>query len=378
MYNIYLDNSATTCVSKEAAAQALDVMTNHYGNPSSLHGKGSEAYSALGIARNQIAQLLACTTTHVYFTSGGTEANNLAVIGSSLHNGKKGSKIVTTAIEHHSILESFEYLESLGFKIEYVKPNPISHRIEAADFINAVDENTVFASFMYVNNETGEILPAKEIIEGIKAKSPNTLIHIDCVQAFGKIPVRTFELDADFISASSHKIHGPKGAGFLYAKNKDIVIPRAYGGKQESKLRPGTEALPAVAAFGKAAQTAMYQMDDNYKHVSLLRDRLAENVSKLPNAHINSFSDSLPYVFNFSIPGFNSDKLVSYFSTQGIYFSASSACSKGAKSHVLAAMGYDNELINSCLRIGLSKFNTVEEIDVFLNELKKYIKKQLS
>lgn len=373
MYNIYLDNSATTCVSKEAAAAALEIMTNHYGNPSSLHGKGSEAYRALGIARNQIAQLLACTTSHVYFTSGGTEANNLAVIGASLKFCKKGSKIVTTAIEHHSILESFAYLESLGYKTEYVKPNPVSHRIEAKDIVDAVDENTVFASFMYVNNETGEILPAKKIIKGIKAKNPNTLIHIDCVQAFGKIPVQTFELDADFISASSHKIHGPKGAGFLYVNNKERILPRVFGGLQEGRIRPGTEALPALAAFGKAAETAMYQMDSNFEHARLLRNRLAESVRKLPNVHINSFCDSLPYVFNFSLPGFNSDKLVSYFSTQGIYFSASSACSKGAKSHVLSAMNYDENLIHSCIRIGLSKLNTLEEIDIFCNELEKYI-----
>lgn len=373
MYNIYLDNSATTCVSKEAASTALQIMTEDYGNPSSLHGKGSDAYRALGVARNQIAQLLACTTSHIYFTSGGTEANNLAVIGAALKSGKNGAKIVTTAIEHHSILESFAYLESLGYKTEYVKPNPVNHRIEAKDIVDAVDEHTVLASFMYVNNETGEILPAKEIIHGIKTKSPNTLIHMDCVQAFGKIPVQTFALDADFISASSHKIHGPKGAGFLYVKNKDCILPRVFGGLQESRMRPGTEALPALAAFGKASETAMYQMDSNYKHVCQLRDCLAENVDKLPNAHINSFCDSLPYVFNFSLPGFDSDKLVSYFSTQGIYFSASSACSKGAKSHVLTAMNYNDTLIHSCVRIGLSKLNTIEEIEIFCNELEKYI-----
>lgn len=227
---IYFDNSATTCVDAEVADRAVEIMCRQFGNPSSLHGVGSSAYMELGIARNQIAKMIAARTGDIYFTSGGTESNNIAVQGAA-RACRWGKHIVTTAIEHDSILKACAYLESGGWQVTYVAPNPDTHHIAAQDIIDAVRDDTVLVSVMFVNNETGEILPIKEIVNGVRKRNPKTLIHCDCVQGFGKLPFKLHVYDVDMISASAHKIHGPKGIGALYLRRPDLVFPLEFSGE---------------------------------------------------------------------------------------------------------------------------------------------------
>ncbi len=245
---IYFDNSATTCVDAEVADRAVEIMCRQFGNPSSLHGVGSSAYTELGIARNQIAKMIAARTGDIYFTSGGTESNNIAVQGAA-RACRWGKHIVTTAIEHASILKACAYLESGGWQVTYVAPNPDTHHIAAQDIIDAVRDDTVLVSVMFVNNETGEILPIKEIVNGVRKRNPKTLIHCDCVQGFGKLPFKLHVYDVDMISASAHKIHGPKGIGALYLRRPDLVFPLEFGGSQEGKVNPGTESVPPCMCF---------------------------------------------------------------------------------------------------------------------------------
>ncbi len=350
------------------------MMTELFGNPSSLHSLGDEAISKLKTARVRIAQMLACKTEKIIFTSGGTESNNLAILGGTAANRTTGSCIVTTSIEHSSVLSAFRHLEKEGFSAAYISPNRRSFRMNADDIIKSIDENTSLVSFMLVNNETGEILPAREIIQGIRKKNPGTLIHMDCVQAFGKIPVKIHEYDADFISASSHKIHGPKGAGVLYVKNRNTLHPRIYGGAQESGIRPGTENVPAICAFGKAANLALYEMKKNYDHVTGLRLHLLERLKEIRGIHINSPENRvLPHIVNFSVQGKMSDDLVGFMSLNSVYISAGSACSRGAESHVISALWDDDRIVKSAVRVSFCKDNSLKEIDIFMDLLKQYI-----
>ena len=241
---IYFDNSATTRVDSDIALVAAEAMTKNFGNPSSLHYVGVQAYQALNVARNQIAKMWGAKTNCIVFTSGGTESNNLAIQGGAAANLSTGKHVVTTAIEHSSVLGACGVLEKQGYQVTYVRPDPVTGCIRAEDFVNAVNQETALVSCMEVNSETGELLPIKEIIQGVRRKNPNTRIHVDCVQGFGKIPFKVYEYDADFLSASSHKIHGPKGIGALYIKDGVMVRPFLYGGKQERGIKPGTENVP--------------------------------------------------------------------------------------------------------------------------------------
>lgn len=374
MWNIYLDNSATTPVATEVIDTVCDVLKDNFGNPSSLHGKGSEAYKCIGVARHQIAQVISAKTDRIYFTSGGTESNNLAIFGAAYGNVAAGKRLVTTAIEHASVLSSFSELERQGFAVTYVAPEADSGlNIRAQDIIDAVDEETALVSFMYVNNETGAVLPAAEIIKGIRAKNPRTLIHCDCVQAFGKIPCKVFELDLDLLSASAHKIHGPKGVGCLYIKDRNRIAPRIFGGHQESGVRPGTENVALIAGFGKACSLTLPELRENFDYVSGLRAHLLKALEHIPCITVNSPGKHSPYLLNFSAKGFEASDIITHMSMNGIYVSAGSACSKGARSHVLTAAGLEESLCAGAIRVSLSHFNKVEDIDVFVNELKKFI-----
>lgn len=371
---IYFDNSATTRVDETAAERAVQIMRGQFGNPSSLHGVGAEAYGELGIARNQIAKMLAAKTDCVYFTSGGTESNNLAIQGGARANMKTGRHIVATAIEHDSVLFACQYMEQQGWRVTYVRPDPESHRISAEDVIGAVEADTALVSVMFVNNETGEILPLAEIVDGVRKKNPDTLIHTDCVQGFGKIPFKLFQYDVDMVSASAHKIHGPKGIGALYLRRRDMVEPLMYGGSQEGRISPGTESVPLACAFGEAADKALYRMTERLEQVANVRRRLEDRLlEKIPGAAVNSPSDASPYILNVSLPGIPSYDIINWLSMRQIYVSAGSACSKGAKSHVLQAMGFDGERIDTALRISLSKYNTFDEADLFVNALEDYL-----
>jgi len=371
---IYLDNSATTAADKDVAELALDYMLHHYGNPSSLHHFGMDAYQSLMNARYQAARLLGAPTDCIFFTSGGTESNNIAVRGTALANKAFGSHIITTAIEHSSVLSCCKSLEQEGFTITYVKPNPASHRIEAEDILREVREDTILVSAMHINNETGEILPIRQIADGVRKRNPHTRIHCDAVQSFGKLSVKIHELNVDLISASGHKIHAPKGIGLLYIREGCPVTPLKYGGAQEGRINPGTENVPLACALGLACEKRLLHFRDNLNQVSLLKQYCLDSLYEaFPKLHLNSPADASPYVLNISFPGWNSSELVDLLSMRDIYVSAGSACSRGARSHVLLAAGFSDDIVNSALRISFSEENTTSEIDCLVNTLKEVI-----
>lgn len=371
MYKVYLDNSATTRTDRRVADRIYEMLTVSYGNPSSLHGMGAEAYQCLGTARHQVAKMISAGTSNIYFTSGGTESNNLAILGGARGNREAGSRLVTTRIEHSSVAAPFTCLEKNGYTVTRVGPRAESHRMAAEDIIDAVDQDTSLVSFMYVNNETGEILPVKEMVEGIRKKNPRTLIHCDCVQGFGKIPFKLFEMDVDMMSASAHKLHGPKGVGCLYVKDRNRMEPRIFGGNQESGIKPGTENTALIAGFGLACDLALVRIQENHRYVSGLRTQLLKGLKDMGSVHINSPLDGSPYILNFSPAGHPADEVVSAMSGNGVYVSAGSACSKGARSHVIEAMGYGVDIVECAVRVSLSHENTAEDVERFLDVLRK-------
>lgn len=362
----YLDNSATTRVSDAAAKKALELMTVNFGNPSSLHSFGFQAEKELDHAREIIAELMGAKSEEIYFTSGGTEANNLALIGAAQAKKRRGNKIVATAIEHSSVLDAAKHLEDCGFEVEYVYPKDING-FDIEDFERAVDENTVLVSCMLVNNETGLKLPADKIPGIIKRKSSPALFHIDAVQAFGKENISVNSLKCDLMSISSHKIHGPKGVGALYVKKGVRILPRAFGGKQESALRPGTEAMPLIGAFAQAAK----EIDavKSLEWVKELNLYLRQKLGELSDIIINSPLEASPYILNFSALGIRSETMLHHLSSKGVYVSSGSACSKGGKSHVLSALGLDENVIDSAIRVSFSKHSTYEDVDALIEAL---------
>lgn len=376
---IYLDNSATTQVDEDVARAAFEAMTVNYGNPSSPYMLGRDALTLLTQARHQVAQVIGAPTRRLFFTSGGTEANNLAVRGSLLadrEQARKGGRVVTTAIEHSSVLASCRSLEEEGFEAVFVSPR--GGRIRAEDVIAAVDEHTRLVSVMAVNNETGERLPVEEIARGVKEKNPSVLVHCDCVQGYGKIPFTLNCIPADLVTMTAHKIHGPKGCGAIYVREGVKPGPICFGGSQESALRPGTENVPGIAAFGLAAGNALKDIRKNWLHVEMLNRYLREELEPLPEVVINSPEGAVPYVLNLSVLPFTTEQLVHEMRMRGIYLSGSSACEKGAKSHVIRAMGIEASRADSAIRLGLGKKNTLQEMKVLIETLKEMIRREKS
>ena len=376
MRKVYLDNSATTRTDTRVADKIYEMLTVEYGNPSSLHGMGARAYQCLGTARHQAAKMISADTSSIYFTSGGTESNNLAILGGAVGNLAAGGRLVTTQLEHSSVSAPFARLEKEGYTVTRVPPRKDTHWMAAGDIVDAVDGDTSLVSLMYVNNETGEILPVRETVQGIRKKNPHTLIHCDCVQGFGKVPFKLFEMDVDMLSASAHKLYGPKGVGCLFVKDRSRIEPRIFGGKQESGLKPGTENTALIAGFGAACDLALVHIRENYAHVLGLRDMLVRELGRMEGIHINSPLGGSPYILNVSYSGHSSDEIVSFMSSSGIYISAGSACSKGARSHVIEAMGYSEDIIRSAVRISLSHENTQEDIRCFLEALGRMGRKE--
>ena len=366
---IYLDNSATTQICKEAADKITYIVNNIYGNPSSLHKKGLEAEHEIESARKALAKALGTLDSELYFTSGGTEANNTAVFGAAYAKKRQGSKIVTTAVEHSSVLESCKELENQGFEVVYLKPD-INGHITAAQIENAVDRNTILVTVMAVNNETGAIFPVDKIKKIIERKKSPALFHCDAVQAFGKIPVKPHKIDADLLTVSSHKIHGPKGCGALFVKKGVYIKPLFYGGEQQKKIRPGTEALPLIGGFGEAIKQ-IQPYSDSIKYITELRDYTVKKLSAIDGITINSPCDALPYIINISAIGIKSETMLHALADKQIYISSGSACSKGKQSHVLQAMGLSRERTDSALRISFSKYNTTQEIDALAQAIKE-------
>lgn len=368
MKEIYFDNSATTQTDPRVAAEIARVMTEVYGNPSSLHHKGLEAQLLLEEAARRVGALLGVPGESVLFTSGGTESNNLAIFGAAATQKRRGNHIITTAFEHASVLAPIARLGAEGMKTTLIKPD--SHgSIDPEELLAAVTGETILVSCMVVNNEVGAILPYEHLAAAIKEKNPHTLVHCDAVQAYGKLPLKVGKTQVDLMSVSGHKIHAPKGVGALYLKKGVRIQPLLYGGSQQRGLRPGTENLPLACGMGLAAQTMGEGLTEAYAKTEALHAHLTQALSRLPGVFLNTPPNGSPYILNISLPGYRSEVLLHALEEHGIYVSSASACTKGEKSHVLASMGLPPAHIDGALRLSFSRENTTQEADAFLTAL---------
>lgn len=368
---IYYDNSATTRTREEAAKLVYEMLTECYGNPSSLHRKGFEAQKRLDKAREQVASSLGCQSSEIYFTSGGTEADNIAILGAARAQKRRGNRIVTTAFEHDAVLNTVKYLESEGWEIIRLMPDA-NGQITPEQVLEAMDDKTVLVSIMAVNNEIGSILPIGAISRQLRRKYPQLLIHCDAVQAYCKEPIKLGKtMDVDFLSVSGHKIYAPKGCGALYIKKGTRFRPVTFGGGQEKNVRPGTEGIANACAMGLSASLLMQEREENHKRITQIRDALLEGLTNLPDICINSPADATPYILNFSALGVRSEIMLHFLEEKGIYVSSGSACAKGGASHVLASMGMDHQRADSAIRLSFGRYNTLEEFPVFLQALQE-------
>ena len=366
--SIYLDNAATTKPCGEAVSAAVDAMTENYGNPSSLHRAGLDAQLAVDKARKAIAASIGADSSEIYFTSGATESNNLALRGISAAYGRKRRKLVISSVEHASVDETASALEKSGFEIVRISPRD-DGRFYADDFISACDENTCLVSMMLVNNETGYIMPVRETFMAVKRSFPEIITHCDCVQGYMKLPIKAASLGADLISLSAHKIHGVKGVGAIYIKKGVRVIPIVTGGKQEKGIRSGTESVPLIAAFGAAVDKFRPTIAERYERVSQLKAHLLEKIGGIENVAVNSPSDGSPYVINISAVGKRSEIMLHFLESKGIYVSSGSACSKGQQSGVLGEFGISGKRADGAVRISITAQTTEEELDEFAEAL---------
>jgi len=366
---IYLDNSATTKPTKEVADTVYTMLTEDFGNPSSFHRAGLAANAAVRDARAAVAAALSAEPEEIVFTSGGTEANNLAIFGAAAVQKRRGKRIVTTAIEHESVLESVAELEKQGFEVVRLAPDKEGN-ISPRQLAEAINGDTVLVSMMYVNNEVGSVLPVESIKKAVARANAPALIHVDCVQAFGKIPVRPKKLGADFVTVTAHKIHGPKGVGALYVRKGARLIPRQFGGAQEKKIRPGTEASPLIAGFGKAV-AQLPDLKAQAAEMKALNAYARERLSAIPGLRFNSGEAASDYILNIYVPTFmTSQTVVQHLSSEyGICISSGSACAKGKKSHVLTAMHLDDSVIEHSVRISFSRDTKKEDIDALADAL---------
>ena len=372
----YLDNSATTRCSDRACQLMVDLLTRDYGNPSSLHMKGIEAERFVETAKKKIAKTLRVSEKEIIFTSGGTESNNLAIIGAAMANRRAGNHIITTSIEHASVENPMEFLKEQGFDITYlsVDENGI---ISLEELEEAVTEQTILVSMMQVNNEIGAIEPVAEAAELIKKKNPATLIHVDAIQSYGKMYIYPKKLGIDMLSVSGHKIHGPKGSGFLLVKEKTKLKPLILGGGQQKGMRSGTENVPAIAGLGEAAEEIYENLDEKRAHLYGLKQRFIDGIEKLEGTHVNGKTgeDSAPHIVSVSFEGIRSEVLLHSLEDRGIYVSSGSACSsnnhagkqKGSKT--LRNIHLKENLLDSTLRFSFSVHTTEEEIDYALEVL---------
>ncbi len=356
---VYLDNSATTKPCDAAVRRMTDSLLRDWGNPSSLHIMGMNAADRIEDARAAVSRVLHCRADEIFFTSGGTEANNTALIGAAKSREKRGRRIVTTSIEHPSVLETVKRLESSGFEAVYLKPDK-SGSISAEQLYDAVTPDTVLVSIMLVNNETGAIQPVKAAADAIKRAGAPALLHCDAVQAFGKMPINVGELGIDMLSASGHKIHGPKGIGFLYIKKGVKIPPLLTGGGQEKGVRSGTEAVPLICGLHGAIEE-LPDIKTQLAKQRELRDCTAQKLIDTGLVTVNSNPDCLPYVLNISVTGYRSEVMLHFLEGRGIYVSSGSACAKGEGSFVLKEMGLDPKTVDSALRISFSRYNTHDD-----------------
>ena len=367
---IYLDNSATTRPCKEAVAAMTDALTNNWGNPSALYRFGIDAATALRNARHKVAAALGAEPDRVFFTSGGTEADNWAIFSTVKRYGKRNKHIITTAVEHHAILRCMNELEHQGYEITYLQPDEKGN-ISLESLKAALRPDTVLVSVMMVNNETGAVMPISQMAKLTHKVCPDAIFHTDAVQGFLKVPFAAKTLGADLISVSSHKVHGPKGVGALYISPKFKSFPALFfGGGQESSFRSGTEATPAIFGFAAACEVCKATMaEDNAREKTLL-DGLVAELCKLDGVVINGAHDA-PHILSISIPGVPTQNTINILQDAGICVSAGSACAKGHRSHTLTAMGLAPEIMDSSFRVSLSRDTTAEELDKLAEVIEK-------
>ena len=356
---VYFDNAATTAVYPEVKNLMIKLLEEDYGNPSSLHMKGVEAERYIKQATTQIAKELKCQEKELTFTSGGTESNNLAIIGAAMAKRRAGKHIITTNIEHASVSATMEFLSKEGYEISTVGVNQ-DGTVNLEELKDTLREDTILVSIMYVNNEIGTIQPIEEISKIIKAYNPAILFHVDAVQAFGKIVFSPKRLGVDLLSISGHKIHGPKGSGVIYIKDKNLNRHIIYGGGQQKAMRSGTENVPAIAGMGLAAELMYKDHDHKMAHIKKLKDTFVDKVTALENVYDNS--GEAPHIASISFVGIRSEVMLHALEDKGIYVSAGSACSsnKPHVSNVLKAINLDNTKLESTLRFSFCETNTME------------------
>lgn len=372
----YLDNSATTRCSERAKNLMVQVLTEDYGNPSSLHNKGKEAEDYIREAREKIARTLKIDEKELIFTSGGTESNNMALIGGALANKRQGMHIITTAIEHASVNAPLAYLEELGYTVTYLSVD-MDGLISLDELRDAVREDTVLVSIMMVNNEIGAVEPIEEAVKIVKEKNPNTLFHVDAIQAYGKFRIYPKKWGVDLLSVSGHKIHAPKGTGFLYIRDKVKVKPLIYGGGQQKGMRSGTENVPGVAALGEAAAEIYEDFEAKIDRMYALKERFIAGVTRIEGVTVNGKTgrDSAPQIVSVSIKDVRSEVMLHSLEEYGIYVSAGSACSsnKPAPSRTLQGIGLSKNQLESTVRISFCVNTTEEEVDYAVEKMKEII-----
>jgi cysteine desulfurase len=376
MSGIYLDNCATTKPYPEVTQMVVKMMTDVYGNPSSLHRLGRESKLALEKARQFIANSLGAAPGEIYFTSGGTESDNLAIKGACLAHAHVGNKIVTTVAEHAAVTKTIRDLKKQGWEVSYVSAQ--NGELDLEELEHVIDEKTVLVSAMLVNNETGAIFPFDKIKSIIEKKHSPALLHCDAVQGYGKLPFTAGSLGADLISISAHKIHGPKGIGALYVKDGVKLFSLQFGGGQERGLRSGTECTPLIPAFGEAVRITFSNLEKNMLHMKELRDYCIDKIAEqIPQAVIHSKRQGAPHIVNFSLPGTNNKDAVEFLDSKEIFISSAAACkSNHARGpSVLESLGLSRELAESALRVSFSHLNRKNDIDALAEQLVEFCEK---
>lgn len=372
----YLDNSATTSCSPAATEKMVALLTQDYGNPSSMHMKGVIAEKYITEAKKKIAKTLKVEEKELIFTSGGTESNNLAIIGSALANKRAGMHVITTSIEHPSVSNPFLWLAENGFEVTYLSVDAYG-QIQLDELKNAIRPDTVLVSIMHVNNEIGALQPIEAAGKVIKAANPKCLFHVDAIQSYGKMVIYPKKWNIDMLSVSGHKIHGPKGSGFLFIKDKTKVKPLIHGGGQQKGMRSGTENVPAIAGLAVAAEEMYAHLEENRNHLFALRDYFIEEVEKLDGVSVNGKKDhdSAPHIVSVSIEGVRAEVILHTLEDRNIYVSAGSACSsnKPAISNTLQSIGLKKELLDSTVRFSFSIHTTKEELDYALEVMRETI-----
>ena len=376
MMEVYLDNSATTQCLPSVAALMTKIMCEDYGNPSSMHRKGVESEKYIRYAKETIARTLKVQEKEILFTSGGTESDNIALIGTAFANFRAGNHIITTGIEHPAVLQTCAYLEKQGFEITYL-PVDSNGIVRLSDLEKAMTDQTILVSMMHTNNEIGSVQPIAEAGALIKRINPNTVFHVDAVQGFGKFRIYPKKMNIDLLAVSAHKIHGPKGVGFLYINEKIKVKPIIFGGGQQKGMRSGTENVPGIAGMALAIEEIYKDFDEKIDYLYAIKERFITGLAKIDGIKVNGLAgrDGAPHVVSVSIAGIRSEVMLHALEDRGVYVSAGSACAsnKPATSATLKAIGVEKQFLDSTLRFSFSVLTTEEEIDYTLQQMYELI-----